>query len=218
MNTAAPRRRHSGPPGFVVGLTGGIGSGKSAVADRLAALGAAVVDTDAIAHQLTAPQGAAMPALRQRFGDGVVRADGGLDRAAVRALVFSDAAAKRALEAILHPLIRADAERRCVEASAAGAPYVVLVVPLLVESGSYAERCDRVLVVDCDEATQLARVMQRNGMSAAEVRAIMAQQAGRAERLQHADDVIDNHGDLAALDAQVEKLHRDYLEQARQPR
>ncbi len=216
MNVATPRRRVG--PGFVVGLTGGIGSGKSAVADRLAALGAAVVDTDAIAHQLTAPRGAAMPALRKRFGDGVVRPDGGLDRAAVRALVFSDAAARRALEAILHPLIRADAERRCAAAIAAGAPYVVLVVPLLVESGNYGERCDRVLVVDCDEATQRSRVMQRNGMGQAEVRAIMAQQVDRAGRLRHADDVIDNDGDLAALQAQVEKLHRDYLEKARQPR
>lgn len=206
----------SGQPGFIVGLTGGIGSGKSAVAHRLAARGAAVVDTDAIAHALTGPNGAAMVAVRERFGDDVVGADGGLDRAAMRARVFSDPAARRALESILHPMIRAEARRQCLASVAAGAPYVVLVVPLLVESGDYAQRCNRVLVVDCAESTQISRVVRRSGMSEAEVRAIMAQQVSRAERVKHADDLIDNDGDLHGLDAQTEKLHLFYLEQARQ--
>ena len=125
---------------YIVGLTGGIGSGKSTVADLFVARGAALVDTDAIAHELTAPGGAAMSALRTRFGDGIARADGGLDRAAMRRLVFADVEAKAALEAILHPLIRAESDRRCALEQA---PYVILAVPLLVESGSYRARCDR---------------------------------------------------------------------------
>ncbi|MFC5299897.1 dephospho-CoA kinase [Azospira restricta] len=193
---------------YVVGLTGGIGSGKSTVAGLFVAQGAALVDTDAIAHALTAPGGAAMPAIAAAFGDGVLRADGALDRAAMRARAFAEPAAKARLEGILHPLIRAEADR---QVHAASAPYVILAVPLLVESGSYGERCDRILVVDCAEATQLARVVARNGLSAAEVRAIMATQATRAARLAAADDVIDNDGPPSALPAQVERLHRQYL-------
>ncbi len=196
---------------FVVGLTGGIGSGKSTVADLFVAHGAALVDTDAIAHALTAPGGAAMPLLRAAFGDAVVRADGGLDRPAMRARAFADPATKARLEGLLHPLIRAEADRRC---RAATAPYVILAVPLLVESGSYADRCDRVLVVDCAEATQVARVMARNGLREDEVRAIVAAQATRQARLAAADDVVDNDGPAAALPAQVERLHRAYLEGA----
>lgn len=196
---------------FVVGLTGGIGSGKSSVADLFVARGAALVDTDAIAHELTGAGGAAMPALRAAFGDAVLRADGGLDRAAMRARVFADPAAKARLEAILHPSIRAEADRRC---RAAGAPYVILAVPLLVESGSYRQRCDRILVVDCAEATQLARVIARNGLDEAEVRAIIAAQAARPARLAAADDVIDNDGAPESLPAQVERLHQEYLRAA----
>lgn len=196
---------------FVVGLTGGIGSGKSTVAELFVARGAALVDTDAIAHELTGAGGAAMPALRAAFGDAVLRADGGLDRVAMRARVFADADAKARLEAILHPSIRAEADRRC---QAAGAPYVILAVPLLVESGSYRQRCDRILVVDCAETTQLARVIARNGLGEAEVRAIMAAQATRAARLAIADDVIDNDGMPGALPAQVERLHQEYLQAA----
>ncbi len=193
---------------YVVGLTGGIGSGKSTVADLFVARGAALVDTDAIAHELAAPGGGALPAIRARFGDGVLRADGGLDRAAMRRLVFSDPGARQALEAILHPLIRAESERRC---AAASAPYVILAVPLLVESGGYRERCDRILVVDCEPAVQVARVMARSGLPEAEVRAILAAQAGRAQRLAAADDVIDNSGTPAALPGQVAALHHAYL-------
>jgi dephospho-CoA kinase len=196
---------------FRVGLTGGIGSGKSVAADLFAGLGAAVVDTDAIAHELTAPGGAAIAPIRAAFGDAVIDARGALDRAAMRRQVFADAQAKARLEAILHPMIRDEAERRSAEACA---PYVVLVVPLLVESGGYRSRVQRVAVVDCPEETQVARVMARSGLSAGEARAIMAAQIGRAGRLAAADDVIDNGGDLAALRSQVEALHRRYLEMA----
>lgn len=197
--------------GLIVGLTGGIGSGKSAAADMLAELGAVVVDTDAIAHELTAPGGAAMAAIGSAFGASVIAADGALDRTAMRHLVFSNAAAKGRLEAILHPLIRAESQRRCVAGLAGGAPYVVLVVPLLLESGTYRTRAQRILVVDCAEETQVARVMARNGMSREEVRRIMAAQATRAERLTAADDTVDNDSDLGKLRTQIEALHRKYL-------
>jgi dephospho-CoA kinase len=196
---------------FIVGLTGGIGSGKSAAASLFEELGAAVVDTDAIAHELTAPGGAAIEPIRAAFGDEVIDARGALDRAAMRCKVFADARAKARLEAILHPLIRAEADRR---SAAARAPYVVLVVPLLVESGGYRSRVQRVAVVDCPEETQVARVMSRSGLSAEEARAIMAAQVGREQRLAVADDVIDNGGDRTALRPQVEALHRRYLEMA----
>lgn len=194
---------------YIVGLTGGIGSGKSAVADRFAARGIAVVDTDAIAHDLTGPAGAAMPALTSAFGPGIVRPDGGLDRPAMRQLVFADPAARSRLEGILHPLIREESAVRC---QAATSPYVILAVPLLVESGAYRERCDRVLVVDCEETVQVARVMARSGLPEAEVRAIMAAQASRAERLAVADDVIRNDKGMDALELQVAQLHKRYAE------
>jgi len=203
---------------LIVGLTGGIGSGKSAAATMFGELGAAVVDTDAIAHELTAPHGAAITAIRESFGAALIGADGALDRGAMRRLVFTDAQAKTRLEAILHPLIRAESERRCAVELAAGAPYAVLVVPLLVESKSYRSRVARVAVVDCAEDTQVARVMARNGLAEAEVRRIMAAQASRAERLAAADDVIGNDGDIVALRTQVETLHRQYSELARKSR
>lgn len=196
---------------FVVGLTGGIGSGKSAAAAFFFELGAAVVDTDAVAHELTAPDGAAMPEIRSTFGAGVIAEDGALDRNAMRRLVFADAAAKNRLEAILHPLIRAESQVRCETGLAGGAPYVVLVVPLLVESGTYRKRVARVLVVDCAEQTQVERVMARSGMTSEEVRRIMATQASREERLAVADDIIDNDCDIAKLRTQVGVLHRKYL-------
>lgn len=199
---------------LVVGVTGGIGCGKSTVTDLLAARGVAVVDTDAIAHQLTGAKGAAMPAIAAAFGSSVVRADGGLDRAEMRRLVFSDASARARLEAILHPMIRRESEERCNAASAASAPYILLVVPLLVESGSYRDRMTRVLVIDCDEETQVARVMARSGLSADEVRAIMATQASRTERLAAADDVLRNDGDLDSLRDQLDILHERYLSMA----
>lgn len=197
---------------FVVGLTGGIGSGKSAAAEHFARLGAAVVDTDAIAHELTRAGGAAIGALRAQFGEAVIAPDGAMDRAKMRALVFADPQARRRLEALLHPMIRAEAERRI---AAASAPYVVLVVPLLVESGNYRQRVQRVLVVDCSEPLQIERVVARSGLAPAEVEAIIRSQAPREARLAAADDVIDNSGDLAALHKQVEKLHEMYLALAR---
>jgi len=197
---------------FVVGLTGGIGSGKSAVAALFAELGADIVDTDAIAHQLTGRGGAAIEPIRAALGGSVIAPEGALDRPAMRRLAFSDPAAKQRLEAILHPMIRGEADLRCVSAQGA---YVILVVPLLVETGSYRGRVDRILVVDCAEATQVARTMARSGLTEAEVRAIMAVQAGREARLAAADDVIDNDGGLEALRAQVEALHRRYLDATR---
>lgn len=195
--------------GYVVGLTGGIGSGKSLVADLFVEQGGGVVDTDAIAHELTGPGGAAMPALAAAFGAGVLRPDGALDRAVMRRLVFADASAKTRLEGVLHPLIRQLSAERC---RAASAPYVILAVPLLVESGSYRERCDRIVVVDCPEDLQIERVMARNGLPRDEVLAIMAAQASRAERLAVADDVVVNDGERTKVHDQVAALHRKYLE------
>lgn len=196
------------PRPYIVGLTGGIGSGKSAATAHFAALGASVVDTDQIAHALTAPGGAAMADIREAFGEAMLAPDGSLDRAAMRALAFARPEARRELEAILHPLIRAESARQCL---AAPGPYVILAVPLLVESGDYRARCDRICVVDCPEPLQVARVRQRSGLAEAQIRAIMAAQATRAQRLAAADDVLDNAGTLAELEAQVERLHARYL-------
>ena len=196
---------------FIVGLTGGIGSGKSAAAASFAELGAAVVDTDVIAHELTAADGAAMPSIRSAFGATVIGRDGALDRAAMRHLAFTDAAAKSRLEAILHPLIGVESRLRCQRELAHGAPYAVLVIPLLVESGTYRKRLSRIAVVDCAENTQIERVMARSGLPREEIQRIMAAQATRAERLAAADDTLDNDGDISGLHPQVQALHRKYL-------
>jgi dephospho-CoA kinase len=196
---------------LVVALTGGIGSGKSAAADKFAELGAAIVDADAIAHTLTAAGGAAMPAIEGAFGPDVVAADGSLDRGAMRNLVFADGVRRAQLEGILHPLIRAASEARRDAALAAGAPYAMMVIPLLVESANYRARFDRVVVVDCPEALQIQRVMARSGLAAKEVASIMATQASREQRLAVADDVIHNDADLETLHAQVVVLHEHYL-------
>ena len=192
---------------LVIGLTGGIGSGKSAVADRFAALGVAVTDTDRIAHQLTAPGAAGSTAIRAAFGDGVFAADGALDRAALRRVVFADAGERARLESLLHPLIGAAAG---AEIAGWASPYGLLVVPLLLERGGLRTLVDRVLVVDCTEEQQRQRVMTRNGMSAAEVQAIMAAQASRGARLAIADDVIDNSGPPEKLAGPVADLDRRY--------
>jgi dephospho-CoA kinase len=193
----------------VVGLTGGIGSGKSTVADRFVALGAALVDTDRIAHEITAAGGAAIEAIRAAFGAAMITADGRMDRAAMRSRVFADPSARQRLESILHPMIRARTQQAIEAAIDAGAPYVLVAVPLLVESGQ-AGRYDRVLVVDCPPEVQVDRVMARSGLARAEVEAIVAAQAPRERRLAAADDVIDNGGVPAALDAQVRRLHALY--------
>jgi dephospho-CoA kinase len=194
---------------FVVGLTGGIGSGKSAAAAEFERLGAAVVDTDAIAHELTAAGGAAIPEVVRLFGKELIGQDGAMDRKKMRDRVFADAAAKQKLEGLLHPLIREESSRRIARAQGA---YVIHVVPLLVESPDYRSRVDRVLVIDAPEEIQLQRVRQRSGLSEGEVRAIVAAQATRAERLAAADDVIENRGTIDALRKQVAALHRKYLE------
>jgi dephospho-CoA kinase len=195
---------------YIVGLTGGIGSGKSAVADLFAARGIAVIDTDTIAHQLTTTGGTAMPAIRAEFGNGVASADGSLHRAAMRTIVFADPAVRKRLEALLHPMIRSESERRIL-ASSANSPYAMLVVPLLIESGDYRQRVNRIAVVDCAETTQIARVMSRSGLARSEIERILAAQATRAERLAAADDVIDNDGTLDQLPTQIERLHQQYL-------
>jgi dephospho-CoA kinase len=193
---------------FVVGLTGGVGSGKSTVADLFVELGAGLVDTDAIARELTQADGAAIPMLTAEFGQQMLAADGALDRAAMRQLAFADPSARNRLENILHPLIRQISDERC---RAAIAPYVILAVPLLVESGSYRQRCDRIVVVDCPESLQIARVMARNGLTAEAVKAIMAAQATRQQRLAAADDVVDNDADREKIRGQVKALHLKYL-------
>jgi dephospho-CoA kinase len=236
---------------FTVGLTGGIGSGKSTVADCFAALGVSVIDTDVIARDLTAPGGAALEEIRAVFGETVMQADGTLDRAALRRRVFADGVARRQLEAILHPRIR-----RLVEQTLATltAPYALIVIPLLVqrqdhpqgagrgckadksatttprpkgerlaaypsrvEAGGYRDMLNRVLVVDCPEDVQIARVKARSGLAQDEIKAILAAQAGRAERLAVADDIIVNTATLEALRAEVAALHQRYLALAAAP-
>lgn len=187
-----------------IGLTGGIGSGKSTVAAMLVACGAVLVDTDAIAHALTAPGGAALPALAHEFGPDIIAADGSMDRARMRAWVFSDASAKSRLESILHPMIGAEGLR---QAEAAETTPVVFDVPLLTESSHWRGRVARVLVVDCLESTQVQRVMQRSGWSEAQVRRVIAQQSTRAARRALADAVIFNDGlSQAALEIEVQVL------------
>lgn len=192
---------------LVVGLTGGIGSGKSAVADAFAALGVAVTDTDRIAHALTAPGAPGWEAIRESFGPAVIAPDGTLDRAALRRRVFADAVERARLESLLHPLIGAAARS---EIAGWRSPYGLLVVPLLLERGGLRPLVERVLVVDCREEQQRQRVMARSGMTDAEVRSIMAAQASRSARLAAADDVIDNSGPRDLVPAKVAALDARY--------
>jgi dephospho-CoA kinase len=193
---------------YAVGLTGGIGSGKTTVANLFAQWGAGVVDTDAIAHQLT---GAGQPALLEiaaQFGAQFLTSNGALDRGRMRELVFKDPAARRRLEAILHPRIRAEGKHRL---AACTAPYAIVVVPLLFETGAWQDLISRKLVVDCEPETQISRVMARSGLTREAVLAIMATQVSRPQRLRLADDVIDNNDGTAALNTQVVALHKQYL-------
>jgi dephospho-CoA kinase len=199
---------------FTVGLTGGIGSGKSTVADCFAALGVPVIDTDVIARDLAAPGGAALDAIRAGFGEAVMQADGTLDRAALRRRVFADSAARHQLEAILHPRIRQVVGDMLATLTA---PYALIVIPLLAETGGYRDVLNRVLVVDCPEDVQIARVRARSGLTQAEIKAILAAQAGRAERLGVADDIIVNTASLETLRAEVAALHQRYLALAAAP-
>lgn len=196
---------------FVVGLTGGIGSGKTTVADMLARLGADVIDTDEIARSITQAHGEAMPAIRELFGPRYVTGEGALDRAAMRELAFSDTQARERLEAILHPAIRRAADEALARSRA---PYAIVVVPLLFESRGYLDRVDRVLIVDCPPGTQVQRVMARSRLPEAEVRAIMAAQWPRWRRLQMADDVIWNAAEASALEPQCSRLHADFVRRA----
>ena len=201
-----------------IGLTGGIGSGKSTVAALLAQLGATVVDTDAIARQLSQPAGAAIESIRLTFGAEFIDAGGALDRTRMRALAFSDPSAKRRLEAILHPLIGAETERQAnaaqAEPGARAASAIVFDVPLLVESGRWRARVDKVLVVDCLEETQARRVLARSGWVAAAVQAVIAQQASRAQRRACADAVIYNEAiSLIRLDDAVRSVWQSWTQQ-----
>jgi len=202
---------------YHIGLTGGIGSGKSRVAVALREWGAAIIDTDQISHALTAPDGAALPMLRDAFGPTVIDAMGALDRAALREHVFADPCARQHLEAILHPLITREALRQAQQAAQQqSGGYLVYVVPLLVESGKWRERVNRVCVVDCDPPTQIARVQARSHLAPEAIRRIMVAQADRATRLAAADDVIINDGTTtpAQLRARALALHRQWCVQA----
>ena len=196
---------------LVVGLTGGIGSGKSQVSDAFAALGIEIVDADALAHELSAPGAEGFQAIRAEFGPTMILPSGELDRPRLRRIVFADADARARLEALLHPLIGAEGKRRI---AAWQGPYGIYSAPLLLERGGPPSMIDRVLVVDCPEADQLRRVGKRSGLSEQEVRAIMATQLDRKARLARADDVIDNAGPLAAIAPQVATLDRRYRDLA----
>lgn len=190
-----------------IGLTGGIASGKSTVERLFAAHGVPVIDSDVIAREVVAPGTPGLAQIRARFGDGVLLDDGSLDRRALRRLVFADPAARRDLEAIVHPMIRS---AMAEQSAAAKGPYQINVIPLLIEGGRRTG-LDRVLVVDCPEALQIERVMQRDHVTEPEARAILAAQTSRSARLAAADDVIVNDGDAASLQAQVDALHTKYL-------
>ncbi|MGH8148809.1 MAG: dephospho-CoA kinase [Steroidobacteraceae bacterium] len=190
-----------------VGLTGGIASGKTTVARLFAALGVPIIDTDLLSREVTAPGSPVLEAIAARFGARFVAADGSLDRRALRQVVFSDPRARADLEALTHPAIFDRLEAR---SAAAGGPYQMLVLPLLVEKQD-ASRVDRALVVDCEEALQVRRLQARDGATLDEARAILSAQASRAARLEAADDVITNGGDLQSLRVQVEALHGEYL-------
>lgn len=199
---------------LVVALTGGIGSGKSTVSQRLAALGVPVIDADVLAREVTAKGADGLAEIEREFGPDVLRADGSLDRAALRRLAFADDECRKRLEAILHPLIR---ERMRTKVAALAGPYAVLVIPLLFETGQM-DLADRILVVDAPEAVQLERGQLRTGLAPEEIGRIMASQVSRAERLRGAHDIIDNSGDIGSLMRQTDKLHQTYLRLGRQAR
>lgn len=199
---------------FTVGLTGGIGSGKSTVAKEFEKLGVCVIDTDEIAHALTGPDGGAITAIQARFGTEALNPDGSLNRPAMRQKAFSDPHAKLSLEGILHPMIRSEALARLSQVRSG---YAMLVVPLLIETGVWQASCDRLLVVDCSEETQIRRVMARNSMPRGEVERILAAQATRQSRLAAATDVIENEGAPETLVPRITALHRQYLLASEKP-
>jgi dephospho-CoA kinase len=195
----------------LIGLTGGIGSGKTAVSDALANLEAGIVDTDLIAHQITAPGGAAIPLIQKQFGADFIDPSGALDRGKMRNLVFADPQSRKSLEDITHPLIRHETVKQAQKLIEERAPYLVFVVPLLIESGNWRSLLDYLVVVDCPEGTQIERVMQRSKLPRNDVEAILKAQTSRAERLACADMVIENQGTLDQLKAEVLNLHQKIL-------
>ena len=196
----------------LIGLTGGIGSGKTAVSDQLARLGAGIVDTDLIAHLITAPKGIAIPLIEKQFGAEFISADGSLNRSKMRSLVFENPEARKILEAITHPLIREETTRQAVQLVKEGVPYLLFVVPLLIESSAWLGLIDRLVVVDCPEEMQIERVMHRSNLTRNEVERILAAQASRQERLSHADMVIENQDSLVDLATEVQSLHQKILQ------
>jgi len=199
---------------FIVGLTGGIGSGKSKASEFFASHNIDIIDTDQVSHTVTQPQGVAIQPIKEAFGDVYITAEGALDRAKMRERVFSDDESRKKLEAILHPLIQQEVSHQI---KLTQSPYAIIVVPLLVETGSYRDKIQRILVIDCDEAQQISRTMTRSKLDEQTVRDIMAIQAFRQERLTHADDVISNNQDLTYLQKQVDDLHKKYLVLASAP-
>ena len=195
----------------LIGLTGGIGSGKTAVSDLLGKLGAGVIDTDLISHQITAPGGKAIPLITKEFGADFIDPQGALDRPKMRALVFADSNARQALEKITHPLIQQETAKQAFGLAKSGAPYLVFVVPLLIESGSWVNLIDYLIVVDCPEETQIQRVMHRSNMTRLDVENILKAQTNRKVRLAAANAVIENQGSLDELKSEVLKLHQELL-------
>ena len=194
-----------------IGLTGGIGSGKTAVSDLLGKLGAGVIDTDLISHQITAPGGRAIPLIAKEFGADFIDPQGALDRPKMRALVFADSNARQALEKLTHPLIQQETAKQAFELAKSGAPYLVFVVPLLIESGSWVNLIDYLIVVDCPEETQIQRVMHRSNMTRLDVENILKAQTSRKVRLAAANAVIENQGSLDELKSEVLRLHQELL-------
>ncbi len=196
---------------YRVGLTGGIGCGKSTIATIFAEHGVPIIDTDKISHQITQKDGAAIPAIKSEFGEKHINEKGALDRTTMRQLVFSDSSARQGLEKILHPLILTQVK---TQAESCSAPYALIVIPLLFESSGYQDWLDRTLTVDCTDKTQIERASGREGMNEQMVRSIMAQQFSRLKRIELADDVIENNGSLSDLQPQISKLHQQYLKLA----
>lgn len=194
---------------LVVGLTGGVGCGKSSACKIFSELGIDVIDADQISHELTQRNGAAIPVIRNQFGEDYVTADGALDRAKMRRLVFTDKDSRVKLEALLHPLILEIATKRILHSES---PYVILAVPLLLETNDYGHLINRILVIDCDEQLQIMRTMTRSHLSEEEIKSIMAVQLNRKQRLEKADDIINNNGDIHKLKEKVIRVHRNYID------
>jgi len=195
----------------LIGLTGGIGSGKTAVSNILGEFGAGIIDTDLISHQITGVGGKAIPLISAAFGADFIDSQGALNRAKMRALVFEDANARQVLEQITHPLIQQETAKEAFDLAKSGVPYLVFVVPLLIESRSWSKLLDYLVVVDCPEETQIQRVMQRNNIARLEVENILKAQTSRKVRLEAANAVIENQGDLNKLKSEVLSLHQQLL-------